>query len=50
MEQFLELFARRELPSGWEGFGDQVGKFKAEPIDRFHNPQPGDRECVEAAA
>jgi hypothetical protein len=26
-QRSLELFARRELPDGWEGFGDQVGKF-----------------------
>lgn len=29
-ERSLELFARRELPEGWVGFGDQVGTLKDE--------------------
>jgi N6-adenosine-specific RNA methylase IME4 len=29
-ERSLELFARRELPAGWVGFGDQVGTLKGE--------------------
>ncbi len=28
-QRSLELFPRRELPEGWEGFGDEVGKFAA---------------------
>jgi len=27
----LEICARRELPAGWDGFGDQVGKIKNAP-------------------
>jgi N6-adenosine-specific RNA methylase IME4 len=33
-QRSLELFARRELPEGWEGFGDQVGKFKATKTEK----------------
>jgi N6-adenosine-specific RNA methylase IME4 len=29
-QRSVEFFPRRELPEGWVGFGDQVGKFKAE--------------------
>jgi N6-adenosine-specific RNA methylase IME4 len=27
-QRSLELFPRRTLPKGWDGYGDQVGKFK----------------------
>lgn len=32
-QRSLELFARRELPEGWQGFGDQVGTLKTESAD-----------------
>jgi N6-adenosine-specific RNA methylase IME4 len=36
-ERSLELFARRELPEGWVGFGDQVGTIKDEPSEPATN-------------
>jgi N6-adenosine-specific RNA methylase IME4 len=40
-QRSLELFARRELPEGWEGYGDQVGKFKDQDIETFGNISEG---------
>jgi N6-adenosine-specific RNA methylase IME4 len=39
-ERSLELFARRELPEGWLGFGDQVGTLKDAAHSDAHNPAP----------
>jgi N6-adenosine-specific RNA methylase IME4 len=36
-ERSLEMFARRELPEGWVGFGDQVGTLKDEPTKAPEN-------------